>query len=172
MIANFYLDTAHYSKAANNLIYLFEPTSKENTLCFCSARNSLFASQQTRFSPLGYCVTFINISSNYHATLRNASVQSGCFYLKSTYQKLWGEKPSWEQPNSRNCSHGSRTRYFMGMSHTWLSVSLDCDATWRIRTSKSFPTEWLATISNTIMGMWHRYWIFQPSPVNKKTIKE
>lgn len=53
----------------------------------------------------------------------------------------------------RNFSHGSRTRYSMDMSHMWLSVPLGWSAVWRSRTSKSFPTECLANISTTIMGI-------------------
>lgn len=41
----------------------------------------------------------------------------------------------------------------MDMSHMWLFVPLGWSAVWRIRTSKSFPTDWLATSSNTIMGI-------------------
>lgn len=55
----------------------------------------------------------------------------------------------------RNCGHRSQTYYFMGMNHAWFTYSFHspANAVWRIRTSKSFPTDRLATGSNTIMGI-------------------
>lgn len=76
-----------------------------------------------------------------------------CSYLQQiSFYRFYTCRP---QPAviGRNFSHGSRTRYSMDMSHMWLSVPLDWSAVWRIRTSKSFPTECLANISTTIMGI-------------------
>lgn len=76
-----------------------------------------------------------------------------CSYLQQiSFYRFYACRP---QPAviGRNFSHGSRTRYSMDMSHMWLSVPLDWSAVWRIRTSKSFPTECIANISNTIMGI-------------------
>ena len=52
-----------------------------------------------------------------------------------------------------NSRYRSRTCYFLLRRQAWLSVPLICSAVRRSRTSKSFPTECLASISNTIMGI-------------------
>lgn len=45
------------------------------------------------------------------------------------------------------------------------------NATRRIRTSKSFPTEWLATISNTFMGLWLAMAQFLDTQLTNSTLR-
>lgn len=94
-----------------------------------------------------------------------------CSYLQQiSFYRFYTCRP---QPAviGRNFSHGSRTRYSMDMSHMWLSVPLGWSAVWRIRTSKSFPTECLANISNTIMGIRHVVAQFLDTQLTNSTLR-
>lgn len=68
-------------------------------------------------------------------------------------------KAFWEQQNSEIADAGVEPT----ISRSWLLRGIpfhsSANAVWRIRTSKSFPTDWLATSSNTIMGIRHTDWV-------------
>lgn len=78
--------------------------------------------------------------------------------------------PRFQEPqNLKNSRYRSRTDF----SRSWVlrgSVPLIRSAVWRNRTSKSFPTDWLATSSNTIMGIRHTGWMNRHSitPLTQK----
>lgn len=61
------------------------------------------------------------------------------------------------------------------ISRSWLLRGIpfhsSANAVWRIRTSKSFPTEWLATISNTIMGIRHAMAQFLDTQLTNSTLR-
>lgn len=67
-------------------------------------------------------------------------------------------KAFWEQQNSEMADVGIEPT-FQGYEPCVVTVPLICNAVWRSRTSKSFPTECLASISNTIMGIRHTDWV-------------
>lgn len=94
-----------------------------------------------------------------------------CSYLQQiSFYRFYTCRP---QPAviGRNFSHGSRTRYSMDMSRMWLFVPFGWSAVWRIRTSKSFPTDWLATSSNTIMGIRHVMAQFLDTQLTNSTLR-
>ena len=67
-------------------------------------------------------------------------------------------KAFWEQQNSEMADVGIEPT-FQGYEPCVVTVPLIRNAVWRSRTSKSFPTECLASISNTIMGIRHTDWV-------------
>ena len=59
------------------------------------------------------------------------------------------------------------------MNHAWFTYPFhsSANAVWRIRTSKSFPTDWLATSSNTIMGIRHVMAQFLDTQLTNSTLR-
>ena len=70
-----------------------------------------------------------------------------------------------------NSRYRSRTCYFLLRRQAWLSVPLICSAVWRSRTSKSFPTECSANISNTIIGIRHVVAQFLDTQLTNSTLR-
>ena len=89
------------------------------------------------------------------------TADSKCGFYVIYYQRMrWLLiVPRFQEPqNLKN----SGCRGWTDFSRSWVlrgTVPLIRSAVWRSRTSKSFPTECLASISNTIMGIRHTDWV-------------
>lgn len=89
------------------------------------------------------------------------TADSKCGFYVIYYQRMrWLLiVPRFQEPqNLKN----SGCRGWTDFSRSWVlrgAVPLIRSAVWRSRTSKSFPTDWLATRSNTIMGIRHTGWM-------------
>lgn len=101
----------------------------------------------------GTCWSVVNYSIR-------LSYDSLVLFLKcdSTRSVMSWRKAFWEQQNSEMADVGIKPT-FQGYEPCVVTVPLIRNAVWRSRTSKSFPTECLASISNAIMGIRHTDWV-------------
>ena len=101
------------------------------------------------------------------------TADSKCGFYVIYYQRMrWLLiVPRFQEPqNLKN----SGCRCWTDFSRSWVlrgAVPLIRSAVWRIRTSKSFPTDWLATSSNTIMGIRHVMAQFLDTQLTNSTLR-
>lgn len=121
---------------------------------YCNKESKLwkrFFSETRRELPFGFEPKPCWLKVNRSIHLSYGSISRFIFWFSVGSEKIF----IWEPRNSEIADAGVEPT----ISRSWLLRGIpfhsSANAVWRIRTYKSFPTDWLATSSNTIMGIRH-----------------